>query len=332
MSLGRIVAQHKTNYRLRADNREYLATVRGSFFTTEDFPCVGDYVRYTALNEDQAVIEELLPRTSVITRKAAHTDAVQTIVANVDLIFIVMGVDGDFNLSRLERYLFLATQHGIKAVVLLNKIDMTESPKEYLHQAQTIAPDALIHLVSALSGVGMQAVRHYFTSETTAVLLGSSGAGKSTITNWLLGNETQATSGIREDDSHGRHTTTARELFALPDGGYLIDTPGMRELGVVGESLTGEDRVFSKIETLAENCKFANCDHERSAGCAILSALETGKISQREYQSYQKLKRESAYMESKADEESALDYKHKKKKLHQSYTQVQKRKRMEQGE
>ena len=223
----------------------------------------------------------------------------QIIAANVDVIFIVMGLDGDYNLSRLERYLLLAKESNIPAVVLLNKSDLAEAVEDLVAAAEVMAAGVPVYSISARTGVGMEHVMEHMSADTTAVLLGSSGAGKSTITNWLLDTEAQAVGGVREDDSRGRHTTTTRQLFVLPQGGFLIDTPGMRELGVLDGDADAEDEVFVRIEQFAEQCRYRNCDHEKSAGCAVLAAIAAGDITEREFRNYQKLLMERAYQESK---------------------------------
>ncbi len=328
MKEARVIQEHKTNYVIENNGREYIATVRGSFFTEGSFPKVGDFVVYSEVADDKAVIEEVLPRTSTITRKAAETGDEQVIVANVDVVFIVMGLDGDFNLSRLERYLLLAKQGNVQPLVILNKCDTVEDPEVYIDQVTQIVDGVPVYAVSAITGENMESLLKHLVGDTTAVLLGSSGAGKSTITNWLVQGEAQLVQAVREDDSRGRHTTTFRQLFALPSGGYLIDTPGMRELGVQSTQ-EDESAVFEQIETLAKQCQFSNCDHDKSAGCAILAAIEAGEISERQLSSYQKLQRERLFEESKHTKESSRDHKQRLKDLHKGYRAALKGKRLE---
>lgn len=299
MTTGRVIEVHRTNFTVGVEDKEFLATVRGDFHLTGDFPVVGDYVSLELLEDDKAVIESILERTNVIRRRGAEENEVQVIVANVDLICIVMGLDGDFNLSRLERYLLLAEQSGIIPIIVLNKTDVALDLEKQIDDAKQVAGVVPVYAVSALTGDGLEAVARHITPKTTAVLLGSSGAGKSTITNWLLRENRQAVREIRQDDSHGRHTTTSRQLFSLPAGGHLIDTPGMRELGVLDVDDADKDAVFERIEQFAVRCKFRDCDHEKSAGCAVLAAVESGELSERELHNYQKLLRERAYAESK---------------------------------
>jgi ribosome biogenesis GTPase len=329
MYKGRIIEEHKTKYMVSLDKEIVTATVRGSFFETDIFPKVGDYVMCEQASDGKVVIEEILPRTSSVSRKAVETEAVQIIVANVDIIFIVIGLDNDFNMSRLERYLLLATQSNITPVVILNKSDVVTNIEEYIGKVTTVSSGVAVHAVSAITGEGMDAFLGHMNNETTAVLLGSSGAGKSTITNWLLGDDVQGVGEVRGDDSRGRHTTTARQLFTLPQGGYLIDTPGMRELGAVDTSVEDEQEIFNAIDQFSNQCKFSDCDHEKSEGCAVLVAIENGDISQRQFSNYHKIKRERLFQAAKHNEESSREHKQKQKKLHQKYAKINKRKTFE---
>jgi ribosome biogenesis GTPase len=332
METGRITEVHRTNYTLEAGEQTFEATVRGVFHAEGDFPKVGDYVTFEKLDDHKAVIEEVLERKSVIKRKASSTDEIQIIAANVDIIFIVMGLDGDFNISRLERYLLLAEQSEVRAVVILNKSDVVDEVGSYLEQVEKVSGTTPVHAVSALTGDGMEEMMEYFKADTTAVLLGSSGAGKSTITNWLLQEDKQVVKGVREDDSHGRHTTTSRQLFTLPHGGYLIDTPGMRELGVVETAADDELLIFERIEELSQQCKFRNCDHEKSAGCAVLEAIASGELDERELNNYHKLQREREYVESKGSPEAHRHHEQNQKRLHQKYAAIMKEKLTRRGE
>lgn len=330
MKEARVIQEHKASYLISDGDNTYTATVRGSFFDTNSFPKVGDYVSFTDVSERKAVIEEILPRNSTIARNAVGTEGEQVIVANVDLIFIVMGLDKDWNVSRLERYLLLARQSDVAPVIVLNKCDQVDDSDAFVREAKRVANTTPVHAVSATTGENMEALLSYLEKDTTAVLLGSSGAGKSTITNWLMRHATQQVQAVRADDSHGRHTTTSRQLFTLPGGGYLIDTPGMRELGVRSDT-ENEASVFERIELLQTKCRFSNCDHEKSKGCAILAGMKTGQVSERELRNYLKLKRERLFEESKHDEETSREHKLQKKRLYKSYKQVLKRSRFERG-
>lgn len=313
MKKARVIAEHKTKYTISLDDHQYSATVRGSFFERDIFPKVGDWVLCSIFEDTQAVIEEILPRTSSIARLAPSTEKPQVIVANVDLIFIVMGLDGDFNLNRLERYLLLARQNNIKPVIVLNKADTVEDKNHYLKEVETIGGDTAIHTVSARTGQGMEVLRSYFNKDTSVVLLGSSGAGKSTITNWILGTDTQRVGEVRNDDSRGRHTTTSRQLFKVPGGGFLIDTPGVRELALVSGNTEDYSNSISKIDVLASKCRFTNCDHSKSDACAVQEAVRVGEVSMRELTNYQKMKAEQAKEYTKAISQKTAAYKKHKR-------------------
>ncbi len=322
MKTGRVTEVHRTNYTVAAEDKEYLATVRGSFHEEKDFPKVGDYVELETLVDEKAVITKVFERRSVIKRKSSDTDDEQVIAANVDVIFIVMGLDGDYNLSRLERYLLLAKQSGVEPVVILNKADLLTDPLVVETEVGGVVGDVPVYLVSAITGEGLKQLQDHIKQETTAVLLGSSGAGKSTITNWLLQEDRQKVREIREDDSRGRHTTTSRQLFVLPGGGYLIDTPGMRELGVLEADSEDQEAVFQRIEEYAAQCKFRNCDHDKTVGCAVLAAIEAGELTERELHNYQKLLRERSYLESKGSTTAARHYEQNQKRQRQHQVAV----------
>jgi len=292
---GRVITEHKASYVVVADNQEYVASIRGHFHDEENkrFPKVGDYVVMSVLEEEKAVIESIEERTSEVVRKSAHDDTIQVMVANVDYVFIVMGLDDDFNLRRLERYLVLTEQAHITPVVILNKLDVIDDIALYMRQSKEVAKDVDVYAVSALTGEGMEVFAEYMKDGATGVLLGSSGAGKSTITNYVLKEVLQDTKSVRETDSRGRHTTTTRELFKLPSGGYLIDTPGMRELGFVSEEDIS-DGTFSDVDLLTYDCRFPNCDHIKSAGCAVQAALANGTLDQKHFDNYLKLQLRNA--------------------------------------
>lgn len=330
MQEGRIIEVHRTNFIVKTGEEEITATVRGAFHEEGEFPKVGDFVSYVLIDDELGVIEEVHPRTSIIKRKSASTDEEQIMVANVTLIFIVMGLDGDYNLSRLERYLLLARQSNIPAVILLNKADLVDNLEERMQEVESVAGTTRVLAISALEGMGMHLVKDCFTDETTAVLLGSSGAGKSTITNWFLETDSQSVNQTRESDGRGRHTTTSRQLFALPFGGSLIDTPGMRELGVFEDEKTPEVLLFEKIDAIAADCKFSNCDHDKSAGCAVLEALESGELTEREYANYQKIQREQFYLLSK-DTNNAARYQNQNEKRSQQKNAALTRQRLSRG-
>ena len=330
---GRVVEVQRVHISVALEDQVVLATVRGEFHETGAYPKVGDWVQVTLVEqseEAQAVIETILPRTSVIERLDQETLQPQVLVANVDVLFIVMGLDGDFNVSRLERYLLLARQSNIDPVVILNKSDVAPELARQVAAIEQVVGETPVHITNAITGDGLEVMRAYFETNTTAVLLGSSGAGKSTITNWLLGEAAQAVNDVRADDSRGRHTTTTRQLFTLPGGGYLIDTPGMRELSVVESESAQEEMLIEEIESLAQQCQFSNCDHEKSAGCAVLAAIDSGDLDPRTLDNYYKLMREREWQQDKTGSKDRFT-KHKEKRQSQAYAAANKRRLMRGG-
>jgi ribosome biogenesis GTPase / thiamine phosphate phosphatase len=259
-------------------------------------PCVGDWVAVEdRTDENQTIIQEILPRKSKFSRKVAGDLADEQIVAtNVDTIFLVSGLDQEFNERRIERYLAVAWDSGATPVVILNKLDVCDSPEEKKQQVEMIAPGVEIILTDAKTGNGVNELNKFCGFGKTVAFLGSSGVGKSTLVNVLIGEEKMKTGEIREDDSRGRHTTSHRELFFSPDGGMIIDTPGMREIQLWGEEDTLAN-AFSDVEELGEKCKFRNCIHENEPGCAVREAVDTGELSQARLNNYIKLKKELDY-------------------------------------
>jgi ribosome biogenesis GTPase len=264
-----------------------------------DRPVVGDWVAVTD-SGDRAVIHHLLPRKTVMTRRAADSEGSQIIAANVDLFCIVTSANRDLNVRRIERYLTAVWDSGANPLVVLNKVDLVDDVEPLMDELASVALVVPVVKVSALTGSGLEDIRAHLGQGSTVAFIGSSGVGKSSLVNRLLGNETQIVSTIREDDQRGRHTTTRRELIPLPGGGVLIDTPGMRELGLI-EDEGGVDTVFADIAELAVACRFADCGHESEPGCAIREALAIGVLSAERWQSYRKLQREIAAAERRSD-------------------------------
>ncbi len=256
---------------------------------TIDFT-VGDWLLLAA--DDR--FQRLLDRLSSFSRRAAGTKAVeQLIAANIDTAFIVSSLNDDFNLSRMERYLALARDAGVEPVVVLTKADQCTDPAFYVRQARALDPSLMVESVNALDPDSVEVLRSWCREGQTVTVLGSSGVGKSTLINTLLGRTAQATAAIREDDSKGRHTTTSRSLHFIPDGGLLLDTPGMRELQLA-DCEQGVSDVFADIEDLTADCRFSDCRHEGEPGCAVRAALESGALDRRRWENYRKLMREQA--------------------------------------
>jgi len=269
--------------------------------TRAELPAVGDWVALRPGAASSAVIEAVLPRAGAFTRKRAGEAAdEQVVAANVDVVFLVAGLDGDFNLRRLERYLAAAWEGGAEPVVVLNKADLAGDPAAAIADAAAAAPGAAVLAVSALAREGLEALQPWLAPGRTVALVGSSGAGKSTLVNALLGEERQATAAVREDDSRGRHTTTHRELVPLPSGAVLLDTPGMRELlPWAGDEAI--DVVFPDVAALAEHCRFRDCRHESEPGCAVLAAADEGSLDPARLESWRKLQREQRWLAARSD-------------------------------
>jgi len=325
MKRGRIIEEHKTRYSISFEGEVFSAVVRGIFHRDKSaqdrvYPKVGDFVEYTMIGESDAVIENLLPRRTEVMRAvpARNPDEAsvtsEVIVSNVDMIFIVVGLDNNFNISRIERYVLLASQSRISAVILLNKSDEVPDSDEYIQKVKHVLSHIPVHAISATSGTNMEVIKSYIKADTTAVLLGSSGAGKSTITNWLIGEQKQTIGEVRQKDSRGKHTTTSRQLFTIPTGGFLIDTPGMRELGVMSTQ-ENEAETFTDIDLLKQECKFNKCDHQKTDGCAILEAIAHGEMDQKHLDNYLKIQGEREYSENRVNTTTNRGYKNKKRKL-----------------
>lgn len=312
---ARVLSQEKGFYRIVTDKGEKMAEISGKFrFQTtvsSEYPAVGDFV-FVNWNEsgDSAIIESLLPRKSAFVRKAAgEPQKEQVVAAHIDTVFLCMALNNDFNLRRLERYISIAWDSGAMPVVVLTKSDLHDDLDNKLSEISSVTIGVDVLVTTSVEENGYKELLPFLSEGKTVAFIGSSGVGKSTLINRLLGQEYLKTNGLRNDDK-GRHTTTRRELFLLPSGGMVIDTPGMRELGM-WDNDTGIERTFADIEELAAQCKFRNCTHTSEPGCAIRRALELGELQTDRWQSYQKLKAENDYME---DKESYLIAKGKREK------------------
>jgi ribosome biogenesis GTPase len=299
-----------------------------------DLPAVGDWVATPAAEGtgSPVVIQAVVPRRTAFTRssgeerRAGRLVAEQVLAANVDVAFVVAGMDGDFNLRRLERYLAVAWSGGATPVIVLNKADVAGDVDGLRVAAEAIAPGVDVRAVSARRGDGIDDLRRdHLATGRTGVVIGSSGVGKSTLVNALLGEERQATGAVREDDSRGRHTTTHRELLRMPGGALLIDTPGIRSLGIAGAA-DGLDPAFADIADLALQCRFSDCRHAGEPGCAVAAALVDGRLAPDRLESHRKLEREAAHVARTTDPLLRAEERRKWKAIHVSVNQHMKRK------
>lgn len=302
---GRVILQQRGLYGLITELGELRAEISGRLARDAlagGYPAAGDWVALAAGGPGElAIIHHVLPRRTAFTRKAAGPGGgVQVVAANVDVAFLTASLNGDLNPRRLERYLASAWQSGATPVVMLTKADLCADADAAVARVEAVAVGASVHAISALTGQGLEAVRGYLGPGRTAVMVGSSGVGKSTLVNVLAGVDRMATQAIRQDDGRGRHTTSHRELILLPGGGLILDTPGMRELGL-WDSDEGLLATFEDIEALAESCRFGDCGHTNEPGCAVRAALENGALDDGRWQGYRKLQRELAFQESKDD-------------------------------
>ncbi|MCD1295867.1 ribosome small subunit-dependent GTPase A [Methanocella sp. CWC-04] len=296
---GRVSIEYKNGFKVLTKDGEVRGKVSGKLRQTGIRPSVGDWVVILRDDSRTASIHSILPRKSKFSRKdPGRVAGEQVIVTNVDHVFIVTSLNRDFNLRRLERYVAIAKESGAVPVVILSKSDICDDPEERRKEVEEIAPGISVHVISAIKNTGISELMDYFSAGNTVALLGSSGVGKSTLINMIMGYERQKVSGIREDDDRGRHTTTERELILLDGGGIIIDNPGMRELQL-WEAGEGLKETFSDIEELSRLCKFSDCKHDTEPGCAIKKAIKEGTLSEKRYQSYLKLQREFLAVEMK---------------------------------
>ena len=297
---ARIIAEHKEAYILRSGSTEWSAKITGKMrftaSTREDYPAVGDWVLITPIDKEQAVIREILPRKTMLKRKSAGKTDVQIIASNIDVAFIVQSPDRDYSLNRFERYFSLAESGGIKPAVVLNKIDLIDDlDLEWrISEIKDRFKGTDIYATSAVTGKGMAELKKDIRKGLTYCFLGSSGVGKSSLINAFMGENLMRTGEISSHTERGKHITSHRQLFVLENGGFLIDNPGMREIGLL-DSKTGIKSVFSEIQDLSKRCRFSDCTHTHEPGCAVLKAVKSGDLDKRKYENYIKLIKENEF-------------------------------------
>jgi ribosome biogenesis GTPase / thiamine phosphate phosphatase len=318
---ARVAAGHGVGYRLYTASGEVTARLAGRLRHQDPSPAarpaVGDWVAISEGGANgPATIQAVLPRRTSFSRKAAGEGvAEQVVAANVDSVLLVTGLDFDFNPRRLERYLVLAWESGARPAIVLNKADLNPDLEAGLRQVEASAPGVPIHPLSALRGEGLEQLEPYLGPGQTVALLGSSGAGKSTLINRLIGRDLLRTGAVREKDSRGRHTTTQRELIRLPNGGLIVDTPGLREIQLwVAEQ--GHQAAFEDLETIAQRCRFGDCSHQHEPGCAIRAAVESGVISGERFGSYLKLATELRHLQTRLDRRAQKAQEQQVKSIH----------------
>ncbi|MDO5981765.1 ribosome small subunit-dependent GTPase A [Flavivirga spongiicola] len=311
--VGRVILEHKDRYIVKTASKEFDAELIGNLrFTAEnryDLPAVGDWVAFSEYDAGKALIHAIYPRHSIIERQAVGKYAQPQIIAtNIDYGLIVQSVNRDFNINRLERYLTICNTSNVEPIIVLSKIDLIDelTLNAFLNDIKKRIKDVSVIAISNQSKIGLDNIKAMINKGKTYCLLGSSGVGKSTLLNLLMGKELMNTGAISERIDRGKHVTTHRELIVLEHGGVLIDNPGMREVGITNVS-AGLEMTFDDIIELTQNCKFKNCTHINEKGCAILNAVENGDIDSGSYANFQKMEKERAFFESSVEEKRKKD-------------------------
>lgn len=316
---ARIITTYRDRYEIVSDKEKGFARLKkGSFYDNPNaiYPTIGDFVMIEWNSMGDSQIIETLERDSSFSRASSsgdrnhemHTQHEQLVAANFDYVFIMQSLNDNFNIRRIERYLTLAWESGAIPVIVLTKCDLVNDVESYISEVESVAIGVDVYAISCKAKIGLEKLQKYFKKGNTLVFLGSSGVGKSTLVNTLIGEDVMKTSEIREDDSRGRHTTTNRQLLMLQTGAMVIDTPGMRELGMWNCD-DGIDKTFQDVEKYFGTCKFSDCTHTSEPGCKVLEAIKNGELSEERYNAYMKLKNEARY---NSDSESYLREKRNK--------------------
>lgn len=311
--IGRVVSEHKERYTVKTEKGELEAEITGnmrfSAKSREDYPAVGDWVSLTIYDSDFSIIHKILPRFSIISRQAVgQFGEMQIIATNIDYAFLILAVDRDFNVNRLERYLAICYSSKVSPIIVLTKTDLIDEQKiveiiDGIHQRIANVP---VIAISNETQAGYEALKKLIEKGKTYCMLGSSGVGKSTLLNNLSGRTIMRTYAISKSTNKGRHVTTHRELIVLDNGGILVDNPGMREVGIV-DTAQGLETTFDRIVGFSQNCKFKDCTHTNETGCSVLEAIEKGEIDKSSYENYLKMEREKVLFESSVAERRKKD-------------------------
>jgi ribosome biogenesis GTPase / thiamine phosphate phosphatase len=324
---ARVIAQGRGVWRVAGDFGECLAEAAGKLRLAAeegaDWPAVGDWVAVELRDQGKAgLIQEVLPRRSQFVRKAAGKKiAEQVLAANVDTALLVSALDGDFNPRRVERYLTQCWESGAKPVIVLNKADACDRPQDKAVDVEKVAMGVPVYAVSARTGQGLEELETFLVAGQTLVLLGSSGVGKSTVVNRLLGRAIQEVHEVRRSDSRGRHTTTTRQMFVLPGGALLMDTPGLRELQL-WDADEGISQTFADIDALAAQCRFTDCTHAAEPGCAVQAAIKQRTLDRGRLENWRKLRREQEFLRRKSDPQARQDEKERVRVLMRGVRQM----------
>lgn len=314
---ARVIEVHREEYKIVTEDGENTARLKSSLFYNDEnsiYPAIGDFVLVMRNPYGEDVIYRVLERKSKFSRMDTWNGKEQIIATNFDYVFIISSLNQDFNMNKMERYISTSWESGGNPVIILTKADLCHDYSKYIENLEQIAIGVPIIIVSAHTGIGLEEVKNYIKASKTVVFLGSSGVGKSSLVNAIAGKEIMKINDIRSDDDKGRHTTTHRQLIMLENGSMIIDTPGMRELGMWDVS-EGISMAFNEIENIAKNCKFSDCNHISEPGCAVKAAMEIGEISRERWESYTKLKKEAAFAKKKEDVNLMLKEKSYKKNI-----------------
>jgi ribosome biogenesis GTPase len=329
--IARVLSAQRDQFLVTNGHSEWLCTPSGKIrhHKQRDYPVTGDWVIV-----DEDVVKRVIPRKNTLCRAEAGSrrrqpgkvQGEQPIAANIDTVFIVSGLDRDYNSRRIERFLTLIYNCGIAPVVVLTKADLHESPDAFRDEIESIASSVPIILTSTKDERGVNELSAYLNVGQTTSMLGSSGAGKSSLANMLYGHDIQDTAAVSESIGKGRHTTTSRELIAMPQGGFLMDNPGIREIAF-SKGGEGLEATFADIQKLAESCRFANCSHQHEPGCAVLHAIDSGELLQERLENYHKMQREMEYVQARNEKSAGCIEKERWKSVAMEIKRMNKRKR-----